>query len=273
MGGKKSLVRIRSGRFLTNYCHGQNRLGKRKMNVFYCVLVTDKSSENKKKTKDTFTHHQPFSTLFLTRAQGNRQWRIWSVHNTSSLQLFHEHSPPLLHMGSLPQDSVLLKLIPRRLPTGCSFPSTVPMLLCAAGPILQEVLQHRSPWVTAPPDLLFHCGALLHGLQFRSEIALVGALHGLWLLWAMSPAKLCKPPPWLRVEICSWNTYPTSTLTLLSGRLFLSLLSPSYCHAAVSSFNLLSQRHTQHCLWLNSGSSGSLLEPSGADSDLTWVSC
>lgn len=119
-------------------------------------------------------------------------------------------------------------------------------------------------------------------------------------LWGLSmtcvsfrpcPLLHCGPSPWLHVVpvcckgypvplwaspglqellLCTWNTsYPTSVLTLL----FLSLLSPSHCHAAVSFFHLLSQRHTQHCLWLNSGSNGSLLEPSVAAYDLTWVSC
>lgn len=70
--------------------------------------------------------------------QGNRERGLRSVHNASYLLLLHGCSLPLLHVRSLPQDAILLKLLLHRLLTDCSSPSAAPTWLCTTGPTLQE---------------------------------------------------------------------------------------------------------------------------------------
>lgn len=51
---------------------------------------------------------------------------------------------------------ILPELTPHGLPTGCSSPSIAPTWLCSVGLILQELLQHGSPWAAALLHFLVH---------------------------------------------------------------------------------------------------------------------
>ena len=72
--------------------------------------------------------------------------------------LLHGHSLLRLHVGSLPWDAVLPKLILCGLPIGCCSSGSAPTWLCTTEPILQSLLQHRAQWGAVPPGFLLHYG-------------------------------------------------------------------------------------------------------------------
>lgn len=114
--------------------------------------------------------------------QGNREWCLQLVPNTSCLLLLHGHSLPLFHVGSLPWDAILPKLILRGLPTGSSSSRTAPTWLHTTGSIPQgQTAPARVPheWVAAAPRLLLLRGLLSMGCSSSPGPAPAGALHGL----------------------------------------------------------------------------------------------
>lgn len=104
-----SWVKIRTGKSLTYYLHGQNRLDMDKINFIYCQLKIAQISEKKIKTKETF--YEPLLPVHLHSlslvssvcssswaAQGHKEWELHSVHSTLSL-LFLSHTFFLIQNG------------------------------------------------------------------------------------------------------------------------------------------------------------------------------
>ena len=127
------------------------------------------------KLNTPFPHSPSSFSLQQHREQGQQ-----SVHYVLSLPLPRGHSfrgrVPLPHMGYLPPDAILPKLIPHGLPTGCSSPSTASTWLCTTRPIHQEV---------------FHTGP--YGQQLpQPSCPIVGSCS-----WAAAPAQdTCGVSPW-----------------------------------------------------------------------------
>lgn len=102
---KNSWVKIWTGKSLTYYHHGQNRLNLEKINFIYCQLKIAQISEKQIKTKETlYEPHLPLfpgppslphsCILYLFpswTAQGHKEWELHLVHNTLSL-LFLPHA-------------------------------------------------------------------------------------------------------------------------------------------------------------------------------------
>lgn len=93
------------------------------------------------------------------------------------------------NVGSPSQDSVLPKLTTHGLPIGCSSPSTALTCLHTTGPILQALLQHRSPQAAAPPALVPHCGLLSMGccpqsIPSSAHVSALAAIGAFWSSWS-----------------------------------------------------------------------------------------
>lgn len=80
------------------------------------------------------------------------EWELWSVYTT----VISVVVPCPCSTWAFPWNTVLSRLTPRGLPMGCSFPSIAPKWLCSMRPILQELLQHRSPQAAAPLHFPVH---------------------------------------------------------------------------------------------------------------------
>jgi len=83
----------KTGRSLFNYCHGQNILSIREINVFYCNL-TNRLEQQETKSQLKTPPLYPFSPIFPQKSQKNRKWWLHSAHSTISLPLLHGHSFP-----------------------------------------------------------------------------------------------------------------------------------------------------------------------------------
>lgn len=91
----------------------------REINVIYYLLLTDWRTECKPKS---LSHHLLSSTFFLSDA-GNRE--LGCSQQPIMLHLCHSFMATLLllHVGSLPLDTILPRLIAPGHPIGCSFSS------------------------------------------------------------------------------------------------------------------------------------------------------